>query len=59
MLQGSTVSTVWTDDKALVGFMNLDTHEDIYLRFMEKLRTLSLMFGSTYIFLYGSSNRAH
>lgn len=42
MLQGPRTSTIWTDHEPLTGFLNSDTHEDIYYRFLEKLRPLNI-----------------
>ena len=35
-------STIYTDHKPLAGFLNSDTHEDIYARWVTKLRMLNI-----------------
>lgn len=42
MFMGPKTSTVWTDHKPLVGFLTSDTHEDIFFRWVEKLRPLNI-----------------
>lgn len=41
-LEGPITSTIHTDQKPLVGFLNSDTHEDIYARWATKLRMLNI-----------------
>lgn len=41
MLEGPQTSTIYTDHKPLVGFLNSDTHEDIFARWVTRLRMLS------------------
>lgn len=42
MFMGSKTSEVRTDHRPLTGFLNSDTHEDIYARWLEKLRPLNI-----------------
>lgn len=42
MLQGSQTSTMFTDHKPLLGFLNSKTHEDIYARWAQFLRSLNV-----------------
>lgn len=43
MLNNEEKSTVWTDHKPLVGFMNAEYHEDIFARWAEQLRGLNIV----------------
>ena len=44
MLEVPETSIVHTDHKPLVGFLNSDTHEDIFARWATKLRSLNIKF---------------
>ena len=42
LFDGPETSTIYTDHKPLAGFLNSDTHEDIYARWATKLRMLNI-----------------
>lgn len=54
MLQGEKTSTVWTDHKPLVGFINSEYHEDIFARWAQVLRKYNIKLA----YIEGKRNQA-